>query len=59
MKRKILIVDDETMMTELLSDHLGDEGYETMTANSAWAAIELLNALSHPRFMITNHQTVN
>ena len=40
MKRKILIVDDETMMTELLSDHLGDEGYETMTANSAWAAIE-------------------
>ena len=42
MKRKILIVDDETMMTELLSDHLGDEGYETMTANSAWAAIEQL-----------------
>lgn len=42
MNRKILIVDDEKMMTELLSDHLGDEGYEIMTANSAWEAIELL-----------------
>ena len=39
MADKILIVDDETMMTELLSDHLGDEGYETMTANSAWQTL--------------------
>ena len=42
MKQKILIVDDEKMMTELLSDHLGDEGYEIMTANSAWEAVEWL-----------------
>ncbi|MCM1026763.1 MAG: response regulator transcription factor [Roseburia sp.] len=42
MKRKILVVDDETMITELLSDHLGDEGYEVYTANSAGGALELL-----------------
>lgn len=42
MKHKILIVDDEVMMTELLSDHLGDEGYEIYTANSAKRAMELL-----------------
>lgn len=39
---KILIVDDEKMMTELLSDHLLDCGYETITANSSREAIELL-----------------
>lgn len=42
MKHKILIVDDETMITELLSDHLGDEGYEVYTADSALQALELL-----------------
>lgn len=42
MRRKILIVADEPMMTELLSDHLSDEGYETYTANSAAHALELL-----------------
>lgn len=42
MAYKILIVDDEKMMTELLSDHLQDCGYETMAANSAWEAISLL-----------------
>ncbi len=42
MKHKILIVDDEMMMTELLSDYLGDEGYETYTANSAKQALTLL-----------------
>lgn len=35
MKQMILVVDDETMITELLSDHLGDEGYEVYTANCA------------------------
>ena len=39
---KILIVDDEKMMTELLSDHLRDCGYEAITANSSRDAIELL-----------------
>ena len=33
MAYKILIVDDEKMMTELLSDHLRDCGYDTITAN--------------------------
>ena len=42
MAYKILIVDDEKMMTELLTDHLQDCGYETMAANSAGEAISLL-----------------
>lgn len=42
MKYKILIVDDEEMMTELLSDYLSDEGYETYIANSAVQALKLL-----------------
>ena len=42
MAYKILIVDDEKMMTELLTDHLRDCGYETMAANSAGEAIALL-----------------
>lgn len=42
MRHKILVVDDETMITELLSDHLGDEGYEVYTANGAGRALELL-----------------
>lgn len=42
MNKRILIVDDEEMITELLSDHLGDEGYEIYTANSTGRALELL-----------------
>lgn len=42
MAYKILIVDDEKMMTELLSDHLHDCGYDTITANSSREAIEKL-----------------
>ena len=42
MAYKILIVDDEKMMTELLSDHLRDCDYETITANDSREAIELL-----------------
>lgn len=38
----ILIIDDETMMTDLLSDYLQDCGYSTMTANSAAEAMKLL-----------------
>ena len=37
-----MIVDDEKMMTELLSDHLQDCGYETLEANSAVEAISML-----------------
>lgn len=50
MKHKILVVDDETMITELLADHLGDEGYEVYTANSAAAAMKLLP--KEPELMI-------
>lgn len=42
MKHKILVVDDEVMITELLSDHLGDEGYEVYAANSTDQALHLL-----------------
>lgn len=42
MRYKILVVDDEAMITELLSDHLGDEGYEMYTANSTADALKLL-----------------
>lgn len=42
MSYKILIVDDERMMTELLSDYLQDCGYLTFVANSASEAITLL-----------------
>lgn len=40
--QKILIVDDEEMLTSLLSDHLRDNGYMTFTANSAKEAETLL-----------------
>lgn len=42
MRHKILIIDDEAMMTELLSDYLSDEGYETYTADSAEKAFDAL-----------------
>lgn len=50
MKHKILVIDDEAMITELLSDHLGDEGYEVYTANSAKYALKLLT--KNPDLMI-------
>lgn len=42
MAYRILIVDDEQMMTELLSDHLQDCGYETLVANNSSEAVALL-----------------
>lgn len=42
MTHKILVVDDEEMITELLSNHLEDEGYTVYTAGSAARALELL-----------------
>lgn len=50
LKPKILIVDDESMITELLSDHLSNEGYEIFTANSADDALRLLS--KEPDLMI-------
>lgn len=43
MAHKILIVDDEEMLTELLADHLRDNGYLSYTANSAKEALKQLN----------------
>ena len=43
MAYKILIVDDEKMLTELLSSHLQDCGYETFAAEDAEQAISMLN----------------
>jgi len=42
---KILIVDDEKMMTDLLSDHLRDCGYDTFVANNSSEAAALLQKL--------------
>lgn len=42
MSYKILIIDDEPMLTLLLSDHLGDNGYTVFSANSAEQALPLL-----------------
>ena len=38
---KILIVDDEVEIAELISDALTDEGFETMTANDGETGLEL------------------
>lgn len=50
MRHKILVVDDEAMITELLSDHLDDEGYDVFTANCAGGALKLLP--EHPDLII-------
>ena len=50
MRHKILVVDDEAMITELLSDHLGDEGYDVFTTNCAGGALKLLP--EHPDLII-------
>ena len=42
MNNKILIVDDEKMLTQLLSAHLSNEGYLVYTSNSASEAMENL-----------------
>lgn len=47
---RILIIDDETMMTDLLSDHLQDCGYLTLTANSASQA--LMQLARHPDLIL-------
>ena len=39
---KILIVDDENDIAELISDILEDEGYETKVANDGKSTIELV-----------------
>lgn len=43
MAYKILVVDDEKMITDLLCDHLRDNGYQTYVANSAKEALKQLS----------------
>ena len=43
MSYKILIVDDEKMLTEMLADHFEIEGYAPVTANSAKEALDKLS----------------
>lgn len=42
MMKKLLIVDDEEMLTELLADHFTTIGYLTFVANNALDALDLL-----------------
>lgn len=42
MAYKILVVDDEKMITDLLSSHLQDCGYDTLVANDGGEAMKLL-----------------
>lgn len=44
MAYKILVVDDEKMLTDLLCDHLRDNGYQPYVANSAKEALKQLSA---------------
>lgn len=44
MAYKILIVDDETMLTDLLSSHFEDNGYTVFVANSSEEAVSKLCA---------------
>ena len=41
-KHRLLIVDDELDLRELLSDILGSEGYDTVTASDGDEAIRIL-----------------
>ena len=50
MAYKILIVDDEKMITDLISAHLQDCGYDTLVANSSSEAMTLLQ--KQPDLMI-------
>ncbi len=43
MKYKILIIDDEEMLTDLLAQHFRDKGYLTYVANNAEEAMEQLD----------------
>lgn len=43
MAYKILVVDDEKMLTDLLCDHLRDNGYQPYVANSAKEALKQLS----------------
>jgi DNA-binding response OmpR family regulator len=51
---QILVVDDEIAIVELLTDILGDEGYDVVTAHDGKHALALLRAGLHPSVVITD-----
>nr|HNH52640.1 sigma 54-interacting transcriptional regulator [Nitrosomonas sp.] len=53
--KKILLVDDDTDLLELLSIRLSAAGFETITTNSAEAAINCLD-LTRPHLVISDMQ---
>ncbi len=55
MAYKVLIVDDEKMLTELLSSHLQDCGYETFVAEDAEQAMSMLNI--YPDLILESFQS--
>lgn len=51
-KKRILVVDDEATMRDLLSTAFEDDGYEVVTAESAEEALEILKERSfHVQFL--------
>jgi len=48
---KILVVDDESALTELIDFHLSRAGYEVSTAASGWEAIDAVKQ-SRPDMML-------
>jgi two-component system chemotaxis response regulator CheY len=51
---QILVVDDEIAIVELLTDILGDEGYDVVTAHDGKSALALLRAGLRPSVVITD-----
>jgi two-component system chemotaxis response regulator CheY len=51
---QILVVDDEIAIVELLTDILGDEGYDVVTAHDGKSALALLRAGLSPSVVITD-----
>lgn len=48
---KVLVVDDEPMITTLISAVLSDEGYEILTSNSPEEGLEMISS-GHPDLLL-------
>ncbi len=51
---QVLIVDDEIAIIQLLTDILGDEGYDVMCAHDGKHALSLLRSGKHPEIVIAD-----
>ena len=51
---QILVVDDEIAIVELLTDILGDEGYDVVVAHDGRSALALLRSGVRPAIVITD-----